>query len=305
MERGYWLVLLTALISGASIFLNKFGVEGINPYVFTWSKNILVSVFLLVLILFFKEIKTFKTLNKKQWLQLGAIGLVGGSVPFLLFFKGLAMTPSTTSALLHKSMFIFVAVFAVFFLKEKLNKYFLAGAGLLFLGNLLLIKKLSFGFGISDMLIILAVLLWSVETIISKKALAGMPSRIVALGRMGFGVLFILVFLLFTSNISYAAALTLPQIGWIVFTSVLLLLYVSTWYAGLQKISASSATCILVLGSAITTLLSFAYSGTIAIGEIVGVGLIMLGTGLIIFYSKAVLEIKDFISSTNKIRIRD
>ncbi|MBW2997073.1 DMT family transporter [Candidatus Woesearchaeota archaeon] len=299
MKKGYLLVLLTALVSGISIFLNKFGVNGINPYIFTWSKNILVALFLLCTLILFKEFKDFKELTAKQWGKLVAIGFFGGSVPFLLFFKGLSMAPSATASLLHKSMFIFVAFAAVFFLKEKLNKGFLIAAILLFLGNLLLLGRTGFGFGIPELLIMSAVILWSAETIISKHVLQELSSRIVAFGRMFFGVLFILVFLATTGNMTHLAALTVPQIGWIVFTAVLLFLYVTSWYAGLKLIPASRAVCVLLLGSAVTTILSFIYAGSVTVAGLAGVALILSGVLIIIGYSYLASKIRILLPSKN------
>jgi len=296
MKKGYLLVLLTALVSGVSIFLNKFAVTGIDPYIFTFSKNILVALLLISLIMFFKEYDTIKRLTKKQWGQLVMIGFFGGSVPFLLFFKGLSMAPSATAALLHKSMFIFVAVLAVLFLKEKLNKWAIIAVALLFGGNLLLLNTASLnslGFGSAELLILIAVMFWSIETIISKQVLAEIPSRVVAAGRMFFGVLFIAAFLVFKGEISGLVAMTSAQIGWVLLTSALLLAYVTSWYAGLKIIPASQAACVLLLGSAITTLLDFAYSGMITLTGLAGAASVSLGVILIIGYSNNISRNKD------------
>jgi drug/metabolite transporter (DMT)-like permease len=300
MKRGYIFVLLTALVSGVSIFLNQFGVQGMNPYVFTWSKNILVALCLLSTILLLKESRALKQLSAKQWGKLATIGLLGGSIPFLLFFKGLSMAPSATAALLHKSMFIFVAVAAVFFLKEKLSKSFIIAAALLFIGNLLLIAKTDFSFGIAESLIMLAVLFWSAETIVSKHALKEIPSNIVGFGRMFFGVIFISIFLTATGNITQAASLTLPQLGWIAFTAVLLFLYVTSWYAGLKRIQASRATCVLLLGSAITTIISFIYAGSVTIAGLAGVAFTLSGIILIIGQSYVVSKLRFLLPSRSK-----
>ena len=127
-KQGVLLVLATAVISGFSIFLNKFSVSTIEPSVFTFLKNLVVAVFLASILLLTKETKALKQLSRKQWSQLAAIGLVGGSVPFLLFFNGLAMTSAAMGAFIHKTLFIYVSVFAFFLLKEKLNKKIFAAA---------------------------------------------------------------------------------------------------------------------------------------------------------------------------------
>lgn len=299
MKRGYMFVLLTALVSGVSIYLNKFAVSGLNPYVFTWSKNLLVAVFLFASIMLFRDMKTIKSLSKTQWGKLAVIGLLGGSIPFLLFFKGLSMAPSATVSLLHKSMFIFVAILAVMLLKEKLNRGIIAAAVLLFAGNIVLLGKASFGFGIAEALILIAVLFWSVETIVSKHALDEIPSRIVAFGRMFFGALFMLVFLASTGNLAPVTALTFPQVGWIIFTAILLFAYVSTWYAGLKLISASRASCVLVLGSAVTTILSFIDAGTVTIAGLAGTALILSGVILIIGYSQIASKLRALVPYKN------
>jgi len=299
IKKGYVFVLLTALVSGFSIFFNKFGVSGINPYIFTWSKNVLVAIFLFSLLLLFKDFKTFKTLTNKQWLKLIVIGLVGGSIPFLLFFKGLAMSPSSTAALLHKSMFIFVAALAVFFLKERLHKGFIVAGALLLAGNLFLLKSLSLSFGLAELFILIAVLLWAVETVISKHVLKNLPSRVVAFGRMFFGAIFILLFLAVTGNIAHFSQMSVSQIGWILLTSVFLLLYVTSWYAGLKYTPAATAASILVLGSAITTILSIAYSGTFNLVDVLGVVLISTGVAVAIGSSYAVSKVKILLPSKN------
>ena len=297
MKKGYLFVLLTALVSGVSIFLNKFAVSGIDPYVFTFSKNLLVALFLLAVLLMFKEFKALKKLTGTQWAKLAAIGLVGGSVPFLLFFKGLSMAPSVTASLLHKSMFLFVAVAAVFFLREKLSKGFFIAAVLLFAGNLLLLGKAAMGFGVPELLILAAVIFWSAETIISKHVLKELSSNVVAFGRMFFGVLFILAFLTATGSVGKIISFTAPQLGWIAFTSVLLFAYVTSWYAGLKRVSATGASCVLVLGSAVTTLLSFFYSGSVAMTELVGAALISSGVLVMLGYSYIASKFKLILAS--------
>jgi drug/metabolite transporter (DMT)-like permease len=299
MKKGYLFVLLTALVSGVSIFLNKFAVSGIDPYIFTFSKNLLVALFLLAMVFMFREFKALKKLTGTQWAKLAAIGLVGGSVPFLLFFKGLSMAPSVTASLLHKSMFLFVAVAAVFFLKERLSKGFFIAAILLFAGNLLLLGKAVMGFGLPELLILVAVLFWSAETIISKHVLEELSSNVVAFGRMFFGVIFIFAFLAFNGGIGNIASFTLPQLGWILFTSVLLLAYVSSWYAGLKLVSATGASCVLVLGSAITTLLSLVFAGPVGLAEVAGAALITSGVLVWLGYSYLASKVNLLLPSKN------
>ena len=54
-KTGIWLALTAGLVSGISIFVNKFAVTSFNPFQFTFLKNIIV-VFALIgfFVLFWK-----------------------------------------------------------------------------------------------------------------------------------------------------------------------------------------------------------------------------------------------------------
>ncbi len=277
MQKGYLLVFLTAIISGFSIFINKFGVKGINPYIYTFLRVIIVATFLSGLLLAFKDLKSLKLLTKKQWLLLILVGLVGGSIPFLLFFKGLSLTTAAKSSFIHKTMFIYVAILAKLILKEKIDKKFLLGGIVLLIGNLILLKKIPSEINYGDLLVFFATLLWATENTISKYLLKDLNGRQLAWGRMFFGSLFILLFLLFTNQTNLIFNLNLKQISWVLITAFILFGYVMTWYSGLKYIPVSQATAILLLGGPITTLLSLLSAGKIVYSEILSGLLIILG----------------------------
>ncbi len=286
-KKGLIFVFLTAVISGFSIFINKFGVSGINPYVFTCLKNTVVAIFLLSILILFKDYKDLFKLTKKQWSRLALIGLFGGSIPFLLFFKGLQLTSAASGSFVHKTMFIWVGVLALIFLKEKLNKQMFLAAILLLLGNLLLLQMNSFNIGLGEVLIFLATVFWSIETILSKNALKNLDAKTVAFGRMFFGSLFILVFLVLTGNISEVVSLNILHVYWILLTSVFLFFYVFTWYNGLKQVSPTIATSILLLGSPITTLLNLIFlKNIINPSQIFGIILIVCGIASAIGFSE-------------------
>jgi len=277
MKKGILLVLATAIISGFSIFINQFGVSVINPYVFTGLKNIVVALFICCLLLAMKDWRFLKSLSKKYWLLLVAIGLIGGSIPFLLFFKGLSLTTAVQGSFIHKTMFIYVMVFAILFLKERINKKLIFGSLLLLLGNAFLLKFIPHSLGTGDLLILLATLFWAIESVVSKHVLRELPARVVAWGRMFFGSIFILAFLAGSGQLFLIGILKISQISWVAITSVFLFGYVITWYAGLKHVPVSVATSILLLGAPITTLLTFIYSGAISLMQIVGIVFALFG----------------------------
>ena len=285
-NKGFLLVLGTAFISGLSVFVNKFGIAVINPYIFTGLKNIIITLLIISWLLMMKDWKILKNLKQKQWLLLILIGLVGGFVPFLLFFKGLSMTSGVQAAFMHKTMFIYIAILAFVFLKEKISKNFLIAGLLLLLGNILLLKLTSYSFGLGDVLILIATLFWAGENVLSKYMLNDLPSRIVIWGRMFFGSIFIILFLLMTNQIGLVSSLSINQLGWVMITSVLLFGYVCTWYSGLKYIKVSEAAVILLLATPITTLLSWMFlDKALLISQIIGIILSLLAS-FIFLYAK-------------------
>ncbi|MBC8500755.1 MAG: DMT family transporter [Nanoarchaeota archaeon] len=295
MKKGLWLVFLTAVISGVSIFVNAFSVKGINPYIFTGAKNFIVGILLFSIILLFRNFKELKKLKSKDWRNLVTIGLIGGSIPFLLFFKGLKMATSAQSSFVHKTMIVWVAILATLFLKEKINTRIVFGAISLLLGNFLLLKLVSFNFTPGILLIFTATLFWASEITFSKHVLKKLSGNIVAFGRMFFGSLFILLFLLFTKQFSIAFTLTSAKLIWILVTSAFLLGYVTTFYNGLKLVNASTAVAVLALGSVITTILNLVFlDKLVTITQMVG--MVLLVSGVIIF-TVSTQTIKKFYSS--------
>lgn len=269
---------LTAIISGVSIFINKFAVTGVNSSVFTGLKAIIVSIFLISIMFAFSEIKEIKRLTRKDYFKLLLVGLLGGSIPFLLFFKGLQLTSALNASFIHKTIFLWVALLAVIFLKEKLDKRWFIAALMIVAGNILLLRITNWAFNAGDLLIFTATLFWTVENIISKNLLKKLSARTVALGRMFFGSLFILVYLAATRQITQVANIGLTNIFWILLTSIFLFFYVSSWYTALKFAKASTATSILMFGSVITALLSFIFLNTsLVLTQVFGIVLIISG----------------------------
>ncbi|MFO8015597.1 MAG: DMT family transporter [Candidatus Woesearchaeota archaeon] len=277
-KRGITFAIFTAVVSGFSIFVNKFGLSGFDPYIFTGMKNIAVAVFLIAALMLLKDHREIFKLTGKQWGKLFAIGLAGGSIPFLLFFKGLSLASSAMGAFIHKTMFVFVAIGAVFFLKEKVDRRFIIAALFLLSGNFLLLKLDVLSFGMGEALILIATLFWAGEQLISKHALKEMSSRVVAFGRMFFGSAIIMMFWASTGRLESAISITGPQLAWIGLTAAFLLLYVVSWYYALQQLKAHVAVSILLLGSPVTTILSVAFLGaTFTIGQAFGMLMIVGG----------------------------
>ena len=254
-STGIHIALIAAVISGFSIFLNKFAVTSIpQPLLFTTLKNSLVAIIIISLILAGKKLPLVRHLSRKQIAQLLLIGAIGGSLPFYLFFTGLSSIPAINAAIIQKTLVVWVAILAIPFLKEKLSPAKILAVIGLFAANSLVGGFPGFKYSAGELMVLAATLLWSVETVIAKKVLSSVDPDIVTAARMGFGSLFLLS--LSFNSLSQISNLSLTQWSWIGLTAVLLLVYVSTWYRALKFAPATTVTAILVGSTVITNLLS-------------------------------------------------
>lgn len=285
-RNGLYLALATALISGFSVYINSFGVKQVSdPFVFTTAKNILVGLALASLVLAPAAWKELRALSRKQWACLLVLGLVGGSTPFLLFFYGLSQATAASAAFIHKTLFIWVAILAVPFLKERLGKLQIGALGTLALGYLVLVgRPASWDLGTAELFTLLATLLWAVEVVIAKRLMVNVSVRVAVLGRMGFGSLAMLSFLAVNGRADTLATMNGVQWGWVVLTSLFLLGYVISYYGALKHAPATLVSSVLVLGSVITSLLYALFSArTYSVEQVVGFGLVVIAALLWVY----------------------
>ncbi len=257
IQRAAGLALITAVISGVSNFTAKIGVTVVSdPVVWTFLKNTVVGALLIGILILCAKVKEVRSLSRSTWLKLAVIGVVGGSIPFILFFTGLTMTSALSGSLIHKTLFIWVALLAVPLLKEKIGALQGAAFLLLIFGNFALGGLNNFHWGTGELMILAATLLWAAENIIAKRVLANVSSLTVAGARMVFGSVLLFGVVLWQGNLSLMAGLTGQQWLWTLIPAALLLGYVTTWYAALKDAPATLVASLLVPATLVTNILS-------------------------------------------------
>ncbi len=270
-RTGIGLALGTALISGVSIPVNKVALEAVGSVTtFTATKNALVGVLLLGFVLSRLGDLRVGSIDARSRVGLGAIALVGGSIPFLLFFQGLGMADAPSAALIHKTLFLWVAILAIPFLGERIGGWGWLGLGAIAAGQLLLGWPAGWGWGSGEWMILGATLFWSVETILVKRLLPTVPVSVAATARMAGGAVVLWAWLLGTGGLTSLSGVEPTGWAWILTTSVLLLGYVSTWYGALDRAPATVVTSVLALGAVVSAIMSTAQgvvpSATTALG---------------------------------------
>lgn len=256
MNKGIQLALLTAIISGLSVFFAKIFVSKMDPVVFTTLKNIFVAMVLSLIISRSNFKEQLRRLKTGDWVKLILIGAIGGGVPFALFFTGLTMTSAATGAIIHKTLFIWVAFLAVIFLKEKLRLIQVVGYLVLLWGALGVagIKGITLGRG--EQLILAATILWGIENVIAKIALRNIAAEIVAWARMVVGAIILIGIVAATGKMNLMFELNQAQLMATIVGAAFLTGYVLSWYKALKFAPATTVSAVLTVSTIITGLLA-------------------------------------------------
>lgn len=285
------LALITAGISGFSNFINKFAVSAVkDPVFYTAIKNGFVAIALVGLILALGQWRSFSRLSVSQATRLVLVGLIGGAIPFALFFIGLSQTSAINASLIHKTLFVWVAILASLFLKEKFTAWQWAGVAVIFSANLFVGGFKGFAWSGAELMILCATLLWAVENIIAKPLLAELPVLTVAASRMFFGTLFLAPVVIWRGgSLSVFTGLSATQWGWTLVAAGLLLAYVSCWYGALRAAPASFVSALLVPATLVTNMLSALFiTHSVDWQFLTSAALFVLGAGLVIVFPRRI-----------------
>lgn len=294
MERkkeaiGTILAIVTAIISGFSIFANKFFIINLDATVFTAIRAIIIGVAFLVLSFIFGSWK-LKENKKINWIYLLIIGIIGGGFAFLLFFNGLKLTSAGRAGFFHKTLPLYVTVLAFFFLKEKINMKQAMALLLMIVGTLVMVSS-QIPFGemwlnpqTGDLLVIGATILWAIENVVAKKAMIkGEHNFVVSFARMFFGGVVLFGIALITNKIGILVELSSIQWMYILISTLMLFGYVLTYYWAIRYINVSKAASILLISPVITLIAGMFLLGEPApLLQLIGSAIILIGAYFII-----------------------
>jgi drug/metabolite transporter (DMT)-like permease len=262
---GIALAFAAAVISGVSIYVNGRAVKHFgDATVYTTAKNAVAGLLLLTLALNAPRGARPPALprGKRQWLALLGIAVIGGSVPFVLFFEGLARSEATQAAFIQKTLVVWVALLAIPLLNERVRAPHVFAIALLVAGQAWYVGHAgTVTFGTGEAMILGATLLWAVEVILVKRLLEAFPSEMLAAVRMALGAVLLLGWLGVSGTFGQLTGLDAVQWRWVLLTGLLLTGYVATWYAALARAAAVDVTAVLVFGVVVTAVLAGAVDG--------------------------------------------
>jgi drug/metabolite transporter (DMT)-like permease len=254
---GYAFAGLNAIISGIAIYVNSLGVKLFaDATLYTTLKNLVVGLALLLPFAFFASRRAeWKRLTGRQWSLLLLLAVIGGSVPYVLFFSGLKLGTPVTSSLLNHAQFLLVAFLAVLFLRERPGIIVWLALLTLLVGTIWGMSITSLRWGTGDTLVAASTVLFAAGVVLAKYLLHDLSTVTVMTAKMSIGSLFLVIYVAATGRMGMIAHLSYAQWTFVVVTGLILLAFTVTAFLALRYASATVATAIPAAAPLITTAL--------------------------------------------------
>jgi transporter family protein len=258
-RRGYTLAVLSMLISGVAIYVNSLGVKMFtDSTLYTALKNAVVGIVLLVALAFSRDARSrLARLAFPQVMLLTVVALIGGSVSYALYFRGLQLSTPVTASLIDHTQFLFVAVFAAAFLGERFGPAVWVALATLLAGLTLGIMVSAVRVDAGVLFISAATVLFAADFILMKYLLRSVPPLIVMVFKMSLGSLLLFAYVAASGRLALVGGLSLLQWEFVVVTGLILLAFTATSVLGLRLASATAVTAIPAGSPIVTTALVF------------------------------------------------
>lgn len=275
---GYLFAVLNAIISGFAIYINSLGVKLFaDSTLYTTMKNAVVGIALLLpVLLITRQRAELRRLNPRQWGWLVLLAIIGGSVPYALFFRGLQLATPVTSSLINHAQFLIVAVLAVVFLSERVGPWVWAALAMLLVG-------VSFGTNLGAvhwnegaLLVALSTVFFAAGFVLAKRLLASISTVTVMAAKMTLGSVLLFIYVGMTGHLKAITALSTTQWLYALATGVILLAFTVTAFVALRYATATAATAIPAAAPIITTALVALAAGQIKVSPANGIGLALM-----------------------------
>jgi len=130
--------LLAAVFAALVAIFGKIGISGVDSTLATAVRAVIMAVFLVIAALLLGKFQHLPAINGKLFLFIALSG-IAGALSWLFYFVALKTGPASGVAALDRLSVVFVVIFAVLFLAEKLTWKLSLGAGFITIGALLMV----------------------------------------------------------------------------------------------------------------------------------------------------------------------
>jgi drug/metabolite transporter (DMT)-like permease len=283
---GYAAAVLAAAVSGLAVFYNGFGVRLFpDATLYTTLKNTVVGVLVLAPLALVPGVRReLGRLDRRRWALLGALALVGGSVPYVLFFEGLRQTTPATGAVLNHLQFVVVALLAVPLLRERVTPAMWLGLAVLLVGAVLGTDVGALRWNRGAALVLASTVLFGGGFVLARYLLRDLSTSTVMAARMTAGAALLLAYSGATGRLGIVAHLSGLQWRFVLVSGLVLLAFTAATLVAIKHAEVTTVIAIGMAAPAVTLLLQEAAGRTVrlATADVAGMALTLLAVAVVL-----------------------
>jgi drug/metabolite transporter (DMT)-like permease len=140
-KTAYFYLLLTILLWSAIPGVAKIALKELNNFQLLFYNNILSVISLTIIIIIKRKIRFIKKYNKKDYIRMISMGLLGVYLYYIFIFKSFSIAPAGQANMINYLWPLFTIIFSILILKEKANKKTLLAILLSFFGAVLVFTE--------------------------------------------------------------------------------------------------------------------------------------------------------------------
>ena len=277
--RTWLLLVLCNMFWAGNYVFGKYVVTEMSPFWITFSRWFLAS-FILVAIAYMVEKPDWRVVVK-QWKTLTVMAILGIIIYTLLLYEALNYTSSTNAALVSALNPALMAIFAAIILKERITKLQVLGIGFSLMGVLIILTRGNLGqvlqgsFNRGDLLMLAAILIWTIYSIISKRLKLVPPITATAASAV-IATIIMAPFAIY-QGIDLS---TLSKVAWTgiiyitIFPSVFSFVF---WNIGIKELGANKTAIFLNLIPVFTAIISWSLGNEMTMAQLLGGLLVFIG----------------------------
>lgn len=278
------LLALVLIWSGSWIAI-KWGLTEIPPYSLAFFR-FLIACPVIVAITYQLEGKKSLRINKNEIITFSILGLLGVTLVQAIQVYALKFTSAINSSILINFNVPVIAIFAMIFLGEALNKKTAFGILVSFIGAVIIVVNGSLsGFqkiNIGDILIVLTGVFWAAYSVAGKKTMEQRTPLSMTSFSFLFGTIFLFPMALFESGFSFIGGVTILGLGSVLYLSLLCSVYAYIcWNRSMKCEKASNVAMFLYFVPVVTAIMAWFLLGeVITIFTVIGGILVIFGVYL-------------------------
>ncbi|MGX9134501.1 DMT family transporter [Rummeliibacillus sp. JY-2-4R] len=295
------LLLIATILWGGNFVIGRAVAHDIPPYTLAFLRWCVALIVFLPIT--YSVLKRDWPQIKKHWFIVLLFGFTGVASFNTLVYIALHYTTSINASLMNMLTPVIIYILSFVFLKEKLNRNQMIGTIISFIGVITIISNGSinvlqhFSFNKGDLIVIIAVVLWSIYSLLVKHYSKELPGNSTFLVSIVVGIIILLPFYIHeTYSTTMVIHWSFTTIFAIIYTGVLAsIVAFIAWNTGVVRLGANRAGIYLNFIPVFASIFAVIFIGEkVMLSQLIGGLLVVIG---VYWTGRKIVEVSDALSN--------